>query len=235
MPRLRTSPDPPDWPALITFRRRLSIGHARPWNSSHSDASLRVGRGGGGFIRDCAKALKQLGAPTVYSPPLPRDQVPVWKRAGFDTAVELALLSLDLPSDLGPPPMAIAETSDLDALVAVDEAAFGEFWAFDSNGIAEARAATKRGSIFAVGDPPVAYAVVGYGQTVSYLQRVAVAPLHQGRGIGTELVAKAAHEATRRGARSLFLNTQIENDGALRLYARLGFRRLAEGLHLMKR
>jgi len=71
-------------------------------------------------------------------------------------------------------------------------------------------------------------------QRTAYLQRLAVHPDHQGRGIGTSLIADGLWWATRRGATELLVNTQERNGGALRLYEHLGFRRATAGLDVLR-
>ena len=56
-----------------------------------------------------------------------------------------------------------------------------------------------------------------------YINLVAVQPEAQGRGIGSALIAQARQEAKRRGFTTLSLIVFEENQGALRLYERLGF------------
>lgn len=57
---------------------------------------------------------------------------------------------------------------------------------------------------------------------------LAVDPAYQGRGIGRQLLAAAAGEASRRGARRLTLRALGTNERALRLYESFGF--LVEGV-----
>ena len=58
---------------------------------------------------------------------------------------------------------------------------------------------------------------------VQMIRGLAVAPDHQGRGVGRTLVDAAIEEATRRGAVKLALRVLDTNDGARRLYAAAGF------------
>ena len=55
------------------------------------------------------------------------------------------------------------------------------------------------------------------------LAKMAVAPSHQGRGVGRLLGEAVVAWARERGAHSLFLLTNSRLDGAIRLYERLGF------------
>jgi GNAT superfamily N-acetyltransferase len=78
------------------------------------------------------------------------------------------------------------------------------------------------------------FAVSGAGTSIAYLQRLAVDPGSQGRGIGRSLVRSSARWAKRVGARALMLNTQIENCGAIALYESEGFVALDEPLAVLK-
>jgi ribosomal protein S18 acetylase RimI-like enzyme len=53
-----------------------------------------------------------------------------------------------------------------------------------------------------------------------------VKPGHRGRGIGLALMREAARLGRARGARFMRLDVETDNYDALRLYRRLGFRRL---------
>jgi ribosomal protein S18 acetylase RimI-like enzyme len=53
---------------------------------------------------------------------------------------------------------------------------------------------------------------------------IMVAPAHQGRGIGTAALARTIHDA---GSKPVVLSVEATNEGARRLYGRLGFRVLA--------
>jgi ribosomal protein S18 acetylase RimI-like enzyme len=60
-----------------------------------------------------------------------------------------------------------------------------------------------------------------------YVNVVAVLPEQRGKGLGSLLLADAERRAHEVGARSLSLIAAEENAGAVRLYARLGYRELA--------
>jgi ribosomal protein S18 acetylase RimI-like enzyme len=72
--------------------------------------------------------------------------------------------------------------------------------------------------------------VIGYvGLTMfagwGHLDRIAIAPEHQGRGFGREALGQAIDHLRRRGARRVCLSTQRTNWRSQRLYQRFGFRR----------
>jgi len=56
-----------------------------------------------------------------------------------------------------------------------------------------------------------------------WIRGLAVRPAYRGRGIGSALVARRLADGYAAGQRSLLINVALHNDGAQRLYHRLGF------------
>lgn len=56
------------------------------------------------------------------------------------------------------------------------------------------------------------------------IQNLGITPGHRGRGLGTALLLKALHGFRGWGLHRAFLEVTAQNDGAIRLYRRLGFR-----------
>lgn len=126
---------------------------------------------------------------------------------------------------------------DIDELLAIDQAAFPEFWRFDRRALHESTHATTSSSVFVIRDGEsgiTGYAVTGYGHAISYLQRVAVDPAWQGHGMGRSLVRAAARSARRSGSKAMLLNTQFDNEPAITLYETEGFVQLPESLAVLK-
>lgn len=228
------------WPGPMTIRRNWARAQARPWNDANSDASLRLVRGGAGFLGACADQLLVLGAPSVFSPPLPPTSHTSWLDAGFTPSVDLALMRLTLDEKPHCPDHLVVDGDDLNrnVLLSIDRAAFSDFWRFDRHGLDEAIDATASSRILVIRDTDggaTGFAVVGFGSAIAYLQRVAVHPKWQGRGMGRSLVRAAARAAHREGARVMLLNTQFDNQAAIDLYTSEGYVLLPEALTLMRR
>ena len=227
-----------NWPGRIGLRRGWARAEARPWNDDEPQASLRMLRGGASFLEACASRLLTLGVDGVISPPLPLSARRAWHQAGFDEYIDLALMRKSLDGSDGAPDhlVVVREQSDLTDLLAIDAAAFPPFWRFNAEGLEEAIGATARSTTLTIlgGDgDPIAYAVVGFGSAISYLQRVAVHPEWQGHGMGRSLVRVAARKARSAGAKVLLLNTQTDNTSAIALYEDEGFVQLPEPLTLL--
>ncbi|HYT88908.1 MAG TPA: GNAT family N-acetyltransferase [Gemmataceae bacterium] len=56
------------------------------------------------------------------------------------------------------------------------------------------------------------------------IQNLGITPLHRGRGLGGALLLQALHGFQRAGLGRAYLEVTAQNDGAIRLYRRLGFR-----------
>ncbi|MGI9667451.1 MAG: GNAT family N-acetyltransferase [Acidimicrobiia bacterium] len=203
------------------------------------DATLRLLRGGSGFIEACVGRLKSVGAPSILSSPLAPSARRPWEDAGFEQYIELALMRLSL-HDAIPAPQHLVVREDnynLDQMLEIDRAAFADFWRFDKAALIESTKATSKTSVFVIrdGDQGITgYAVAGYGNAISYLQRVAVDPKWQGEGMGRSLVRAAARSAKRNGSKAMLLNTQFDNRSAISLYESEGYVELPESLAVLK-
>jgi ribosomal protein S18 acetylase RimI-like enzyme len=62
------------------------------------------------------------------------------------------------------------------------------------------------------------------GQRIAELESLAVRESHRGRGIGSALLDRIDEELDAQGIRDVFVGALAGNEGALRLYARRGFR-----------
>ncbi|MEA3342106.1 MAG: GNAT family N-acetyltransferase, partial [Chloroflexota bacterium] len=113
--------------------------------------------------------------------------------------------------------------ADIPAIVAVDRAAFTPHWQHSEDTIHRWAAAS---SCFIVAE--VDGSVVGYVEgrlrlPDAHLNRIALHPAHQGRGIGASLLRDALRAFWQNEARQVSLNTQADNHFSRRLYRRFGF------------
>jgi GNAT superfamily N-acetyltransferase len=60
---------------------------------------------------------------------------------------------------------------------------------------------------------------------IGAIQNLGVVPAHRGRGLGRALLLQAVHGFRRAGLGRAFLEVTAQNDGAVQLYHRAGFRR----------
>ena len=125
--------------------------------------------------------------------------------------------------------------ADVGAVLALDARAFDSFWRLDGAGLDEAISATphSRFRVATAGDAIIGYAITGRAGRRGYIQRLAVDPANQRSGVGTALVLDALRWLRRWRADRVMVNTQLQNDRALALYERVGFRRETVGLAVL--
>ncbi len=192
-------------------------------------------------IRRLCAGLEAEGITTLLTSALTASEQAPFLAAGFEVHQRLHLLRRDVDGVIRDGPLARlrrGRRSDRPALLRVDAAAFSEFWRLDEDGLAEALTATpsSRLRVSLGGDDEVAaYAVTGRAGSRGYLQRLAVDPDAHRAGHGTALVLDALRWVHRWGGRDVLVNTQVDNEGALALYERLGFERRGEGLAVLRR
>jgi ribosomal protein S18 acetylase RimI-like enzyme len=118
----------------------------------------------------------------------------------------------------------------------VDRAAFEPFWRFDVEALREARRATPRHRyrVITNADGVQGYAVTGLAGQRGYLQRLAVDPDSEGRGLGRTLVDDSFGWLRRRHATQIMVNTQERNQRALALYRDVGFEPEPSGLVVLE-
>lgn len=187
-----------------------------------------------GRIAEEVAALRERGVVRVITAALHRPELGPFLANGFSEFDRLHLLRHDLRDlpDAPSVPLRRARVRDRAEIIALDNRAFDGFWALDRDGLRDALDATplRRLRIVRDGRDILAYAVSGRAGAHGYLQRLAVDPSAQGRGLGLALVADALRWLVRGGARQALVNTQVDNERAYRLYRSCGFRPEPTGL-----
>jgi GNAT superfamily N-acetyltransferase len=182
--------------------------------------------------------LARRGYRQVLTAALTAAEQPLFHNAGFTVHERLHLLRHDLmniPESGTPVRLRRGRRWERRAMLAVDGSAFESFWRLDAASLAEAVQATPVTRIRVAVDAGVlGYAITGCAADVGYLQRLAVHPSQQGRGIGAALVADALQWLRARNATTASVNTQEANDRALSLYERMGFERVEPGLAVLR-
>jgi ribosomal protein S18 acetylase RimI-like enzyme len=226
--------------------RSASIGDDRlrvaPWRGDPSTAYLvaRRGRPTPFALARCLEQLAGGGYRSALTAALAPDDQEPWLANGFVVHERLHLLSRPVEPVPEAPEVALqrGRRRDRPAVLAVDGAAFPPFWRLDEAGLDDALTATPSSRFrVAAGDDGtvLGYAVTGRAGPRGYLQRLAVDPRAQRRGLASALVADALRWLRRWGAHDVLVNTQVGNDAAMALYEHLGFRQLDEGLAVLQR
>lgn len=124
-----------------------------------------------------------------------------------------------------PPTIRAAGAGDLDALAALEAAAFGtEAW---SRGLIADELAVPAALVLVGGspeaEPPTAYGCFRRAAGEAELLRVAVSPAARRRGLAAALLAAGLDRLRAEGSAACFLEVAAGNEPAIALYRRLGF------------
>lgn len=186
-----------------------------------------------------ADALTAAGYRTVRTGAVATGTGERLAHAGYHPVQELVLLCHDHPSEAAAPELPTARLARSaparQRASDVDRAAFDDGWQLDPAAVDDVCRATPRHRARTAGDGVHAYAISGRDARQGFLQRLAVEPDHQGSGLGRALVADSLRWLARRRVQRVLVNTPVDNDRALELYERAGFRRLPEPLRVYER
>jgi ribosomal protein S18 acetylase RimI-like enzyme len=156
-----------------------------------------------------------------------------FERAGLEMLEEVITYEKSIARSAPPPattlrrrPISPDDGPAIDAVVAIDQAAFPWLW---QNNRAEfdvyLRTPGVEVSLIVSEMDPVAYLGVTHFPGWGHLDRIAVAPSAQGRGVGREALSLAVESMRQAGAKRAALSTQRTNLRSQRLYERSGFHR----------
>jgi len=207
-------------------------------------------------VVDVVSDLGRRGISTVVTAALAAIDQAAFRSAGFDDHEHLLLLHRPLTggdravpdprrdgrlrrSTSGTAPV---RPGDRETVLALDRQAFthaSPTWQVDHEAMVDAAGATDdhrwrlvRRSPATTG--PAGHALTGRTGTTGFLQRLAVHPAAQRRGVGSRLVVDALRWLVRSGARDAFVNTQPGNAAARSLYERHGFSIRPDGLDVLR-
>ncbi|HEX7096768.1 MAG TPA: GNAT family N-acetyltransferase [Acidimicrobiales bacterium] len=226
---------------LLTFgTEQYRIGS---WRGHHDTGYLapltapeHISRAG---LDRARERLARRGYRRVLTAALTAAEQSVFHSAGFTVHERLHLLRHDLvelpPVEHNGFRLRRGYRWDRRQILAVDHEAFDPFWRLDPTSLTEAVQATPVTRVrVAIDGGIVGYAITGHAGDMGYLQRLAVAPSHQGRGIATALVRDALEWLRSRNATAASVNTQEANQRALSLYEHTGFARVEPGLAVLR-
>jgi len=213
---------------------------AGPWRGDHQVAFLSPVADAPvpspAFVRRCLDQLAAHGYRRVVTAALSPAESTGFLAAGFEISEQLHLLAHDLVSLPGSPRVRLSRATARDEqdVLRVDHLAFPPFWRLDPGGLRDALRATPQTRWRVAGDDQIiGYVITGRAGRRGYVQRLAVEPTAQGAGLGGALVLDGLRWLKRWRVEQAVVNTQLDNERALHLYERLGFRRQPMGLSVL--
>jgi ribosomal protein S18 acetylase RimI-like enzyme len=221
-------------PSVAVIRRGGERARTAPWRGAGDVALINPTPEApflsGEFVTHCLRTLAGQGFRRVVTGALSPLEQAGFLAAGFGVEATLALLGRDLGPDLPPVPAGFrlvrVRRHRRGAVLAVDHAAFSEFWRFDELGLSDALSATPAVRFRAARTRSgriVGYAISGRSGTRGFVQRLAVHPDAHRTGTGRRLLLDGLHWMRRQGATRAVVNTQSSNHPALSLYSSVGF------------
>jgi GNAT superfamily N-acetyltransferase len=158
---------------------------------------------------------------------------------GFEYVEDVVTLSRigDALPTLPPSPYSIqtAYIEHLPDLIAVDHAAFRPPWQMSRDEIRHAQRQAASCTVATLNGQVIGYQISTRHHNSSHLARLAVAPAHQGNGVGALLLHHVISGMLRRSVRAMTVNTQQSNHSSQQLYLRFGFRHNGYDLPVWRR
>jgi ribosomal-protein-alanine N-acetyltransferase len=114
----------------------------------------------------------------------------------------------------------------IEAVAAIEAALFDDAWSVEMFWDELAQGATRTYLVAVEGEEIVGYAGLAAMPDEAYVQNIAVVPDHRRRGLGARLLTALLDDARRRGFTKVGLEVRVDNDAAIALYERFGFRRV---------
>lgn len=143
-----------------------------------------------------------------------------------ETIVTLKRSGGDLPQKRNNTPiLRPAELEDIDAMAAIDQAAFIPPWQLTAHDLRAAFRMASSCKVSYLDGEMVAYQLSTRHGENGHLARLAVLPQVQGIGVGGTLLHELIRGFMTRGVRTITVNTQLSNIRSQRLYGYYGFRR----------
>jgi ribosomal-protein-alanine N-acetyltransferase len=114
-------------------------------------------------------------------------------------------------------------TDDYDFIVQLAAVSFSEYAHAPGAQVTRTLREANTSTLIAFAPERAGFAMVRRGEDVAYLQAIAVAETHRGRGIGKALLVAVERLAHHHGAEALELATSQANLSALELFLRRGY------------
>ena len=204
-------------------------------------------------VANWIRAATLQGATSLRTGALFPESSQAFEQAGFHAIDTLSLLECNLKSSL---PVKLSTSrftrqntskqrgatlrrlrlADLGKAAEVDGRAFESPWNNDPDTLTEICRATPhyRSRAIAEDGHMVAFAISGRTSSCGYIQRLAVDPSAQRRGLGHSLVVDSLEWMLRRNVGQVMVNTATDNHGAISLYRSIGFETRPETLVILE-
>jgi ribosomal protein S18 acetylase RimI-like enzyme len=213
-----------------------------PWRNRHEIVvvqELSAIRGLDAVVASLLELSRDAGTALVLITELDERRRPsFYERLGFQALEEVITYELDRPTaqplatnalrplSLTFVPVEAHDHQHLETVLRIDHVAFPWIW-WNSATELSAYSVTPGVALYLglIDGDPIGYVGITSYPGWGHLDRIAVLPEFQGRGLGRRILGFASATLARRGARRIGLSTQVDNVRSQRLYEHFGFRR----------
>jgi len=213
----------------------------RKWNDEVDIHYFEKKRGGKRFLKKCL--IKAESEELIFNSSLiDSDSNKSWVEANWKISKELYLythyFSEQIPKNITNKELRLKRfhRDDFAKIVCLDKDIFDPYWRSSYLSLLDTLKSCQRTILYTHEDMGriLAYAIVGITMRSSFLQRFAVNPEKQGKGIGSLMIENVLKDMNKRKMISMKLNTQPENIAAQKLYEKNSFILSNKRLLIMK-
>jgi len=126
------------------------------------------------------------------------------------------------------------KSEDLPAIHNIDTVAFDPIWQNTLDTLTQAYKKALFPTVAQIDNRVVGYQISTISPIGGHLARLAVKPDFQGKGIGKAILQDLLHRFSRRGTRTITVNTQADNAPSISLYTNAGFHPTGEEYPIME-
>jgi len=191
------------------------------------------------MVKNCIYDLEKKGYKEATTQALSYEDAQIFLDAGFTIREKLHLLTRPISSEdkaTNSTNIKNARPWNIKQILNIDTLSFDEFWKFEKTSFLRAKNATPTNKVRTINEANkiIAYSIYGYCKHTGYLQRLAVHPNHQNKGLGKSLVKDSLDWFNKKGARTAMVNTQEINIKAINMYEAESFEKQPQGLLVLR-
>jgi len=220
----------------LTDKKRLNVKlkgsfYTRKWNEFVDCVYFEKILGGRSILKNINKTSKELKL-SFNSSMINEGEEKKWSEAGWVQKHSLLICESNLKkikkineSDYKSIEHKRFNLSDIDALLTVDGKIFSPYWKNSYSNFVETMKSCNNNHLFKIfSDNELrGYAILGETRGFTYLQRFGIDKDFQNQGMGKDLIQYILSFSESKNYKKMKLNTQENNEPALRLYTKNSF------------
>lgn len=212
----------------------------RRWNRDVEIQYFEKTRGGKYFLRKCIEKAKEEDI-LFHSSTLHKKQLQPWILSGWKISSELCIYTKRLTNNSNnsknkvPVRRKDFKTIDFKHITELDREIFDPYWRSSYETLFETLQSCRKNYLYTYEENNniLGYCILGITLKSSFVQRLAVHPKSQRKGVGSSLLCSVSKDMGEKNVQTIKLNTQLDNSAAKKLYQQNGFVRETDVLTIM--